>query len=178
MENCPKIYVGRPEHSFDFSKYNFHFDSEQKQLMEDCCRSNYMCDVQKRAESIDTKSIDENVRHCDCENQFLECIDKSDSFMVLKWAEHYFMHTPKCYALDQPINTCNEYKCYYLPNAPYKQYPRDHKNGAIRCVVYDLDGSKPKMYQTFDMPFYYGAHSADELIWIERDGNVCEKEVY
>lgn len=69
--------------------------------------------------------------------------------------DHYFRTTAKCYSVDHPIIKCEEFKCFYQPNNSYKQFPSGHMDGAVRCVKYQLDKTKAKIYQTFELPFYY-----------------------
>lgn len=177
MENCLKIYVGKPNrNSLDGVSHTIEYDSNEIKIMEDCCRSNFQCDVQKRME-LNNTSIDENLRHCECENKFRECLDKTNIYMISLWTEYYFMHTPKCYSIDHPKTECEQTACYYHPSAPKNQYSR-RKNGAIRCVKYDLDKIKPKIYQTFELPFYYVAYEPYELKWFERQADICEDSVY
>lgn len=135
------------------------------QEIEACCNSILQCDVQKRAE-LNSSLVEGDIRHCVCENKFRECLTNSNP-QVENFGQHYFMKTAKCYSVDHPIVKCEQYKCYYQPNATYDQYPSGHASEAVRCTEYELDKSKPKMCQTFNLPFYYVGWSGSDYQWIK-----------
>lgn len=155
MKFCPKVYKVTKydgmtaEHRSD--KLYFE-DTVQK--MEYCCNSILQCDVQKRAE-LNSHIIEEDIRHCECENKFSECLSIKDEPPIWSFKNVYFKKTAKCYSVDHPIIKCEQYKCYLQPDATYSQYPSKHTSKAVRCAKYELDESKPKIYQTFDLPFDY-----------------------
>lgn len=49
------------------------------------------------------------------------------------------------------------------------QYPSEHISDAIRCTKYKLDERKPKIYQTFQLPFAF-QHGEDASGLMEKSG--------
>lgn len=160
MKFCPKIYVSNsiPSNE-DISSYLISFDVDTAKKLETCCSSNIQCDEQKRSE-LHSISVENDVRHCECERKFRDCISAVNVPSALWLGDFYFRHTSKCYSIDYPIIECEQYKCFYQPKKLYK-YPRRHRRGAVRCVKYKLNKRKPKIYQTFELPFYYAAYDTD-----------------
>lgn len=65
--------------------------------------------------------------------------------------------------------------CYYQPNTVYRRYPPGaHVRGAVRCVKNKLDKSKPKIYQTFELPFYYNGFEDFDYQMLEFDVKFLE----
>lgn len=174
MKFCPKIYASTSTSSNeDISSYLISFDSDTAKKLETCCSSNIQCDQKKRAE-LGSISIEEDVRHCECERKFRECISAVNVPSALWWGDFYFRHTLKCYSIDHPIVECEQYTCFYQPNKLYK-HPKGHRRGAVRCVKYKLDKGNPKMYQTFGLPFYYAAYDSDEYEFLENLAKMYER---
>lgn len=113
------------------------------QVLETCCSYNTQCDKQKRSEinrKIDGK-LDGNLRHCECEQKFRECLQKSsDDFIIADFRTEYFKHTSKCYAVEHPIIKCANFQ--------------RHTSWMKRCVQYELKYDAPKIYQTFDLALF------------------------
>lgn len=154
MKYCPQIYKGVPDGHVRFADLFINYDSVTIEKMETCCNLNLQCDVQKRLE-LNKTLIDANIRHCECENKFRDCITAANWRRVANMGDNYFRTTAKCYSVDHPIIKCEEFKCFYQPKKSYKQFPSGHMDGAVRCVKYQLDKTKAKIYQTFELPFYY-----------------------
>lgn len=178
---CPQIY--KTENiAISFSSYQLNLIQMLArsmfglniEKMETCCSSILECDAQKRAE-LTGISIEDDMRHCECENKFRDCLSKSKDAMVMGFGGHYFRKTAKCYSVDHPIIECDQYRCYYQPNAAYEQYPPGaHVSGAVRCVKNKLDKSKPKIYQTFELPFYYEGFSDTKYMFLELESKDLE----
>lgn len=173
IKSCPKIYNGTP--SPGFFSFVPDFNSELVEALETCCSSNIECDVRKRSE-INGTSIEKNLRHCECEHEFYKCLRTSNYVGVLSIANHYFRKTQKCYAFDHPVTKCEQFKCFYQPNKLYKQYPSEAEIGTIRCAEYELDKSKPKIYQTFELSFTYGGYDALDYQTLEDNASLCGPE--
>lgn len=56
-----------------FVAESIEYSEDVKEKMETCCSANLQCDAQKRAE-LNGVSIEEDIRHCDCENKYRECL--------------------------------------------------------------------------------------------------------
>lgn len=174
MKICPKIYASTsPSSKEDISSYLIEFDSNTAKRLETCCSSNIQCDAQTRSQ-LKGVTIEADVRHCECEREFRDCISSVNVPSALWWGDFYFRHTPTCYSMDHPIVKCEQYKCFYQPKKQYK-YPKRHRHGAVRCVKYKLDKSKPKVYQTFELPFYYAAYDSDGYEFLNRLAIIFEK---
>lgn len=182
MVFCPKIIkytgVGMVTHGMEhLIAGSTTWGSYAVQTMETCCKSLHQCDVQKRAE-LNNTLIEGDIRNCECENQFRKCFETPKLFDLIGFADDYSMKTEKCYSVDHPIIKCEQYKCYYHPKETYYQYPSRHLSYAIRCVKYKLNESKPKIYQTFQLPFYFEYDSYDSYELLElvaaqyNDGNL------
>lgn len=164
MEFCPKIFKTTSRDGLNLGP-GIGYDWADVQKMESCCNSILQCDAQKRAE-LNSTLIEEDIHHCDCENKYRECLSKSNLFDVIEFGEDYFMKTAKCYSIDYPIIKCKQYKCYYQPKETYNQYPSGYVDGAVRFVEYELDKNKPKIYKTFELPFYYDNYDAEDYKWL------------
>lgn len=145
------------------------------EALERCCTSNIQCDEDKRSE-MNGILMEKNIRHCDCEHEFYKCLRKSNYYGVVFIANDYFQKTEKCYALDHPIIKCEQYKCYYQPKKLYNQYPSGAEIGTIRCAEYELDKSKPQIYQTFELAFTYGAYDELDYQELEDNASLCGGE--
>lgn len=168
MEYCLKIFQPELHSSAGYQEVvatKYHYTPEQVHEMEACCRANIQCDEQKRSE-FDIILTDET-RHCECEHKFRHCLKKSNHQTDL--GVQYFKIIPQCYAVDHPMVKCNKFKCFYQPTKEYTQYPHDHMGDAARCVEYELDVSKAKVYQTFDLPFIYDSYGKKEFRHLERE---------
>lgn len=178
MTFCPQVYkTTEDELKHTFLRPNpktVRFMSDIPPIMETCCSSLLQCDEQKRAE-LKGDFIEDGIRHCECEKKFAKCLTDAEFASIMSFGKDYFTKTVKCYSVDHPIIKCEQYKCYYQPNTKFNQYPSGHVKEAIRCVEYQLDESKPKIYQTFELPFYY--EGFDDYVWLQieaehyRDGN-------
>lgn len=174
MEICPKIYASAsPPSTEDISSHLISFDSDTAKQLETCCSSNIQCDNEKRS-ALHGITIENNLRHCDCERKFRECLSAVNVPSALWWGDFYFRHTPKCYSIDHPIVECEQYKCFYQPKKLYK-HPKRHRRGAVRCVKYKLNRTKPKIYQTIELPFYYAAYDSDGYEFLETLTKIYER---
>ncbi|KAG8232718.1 hypothetical protein J437_LFUL013311 [Ladona fulva] len=76
---------------------------------------------------------------CSCDYKFYNCLKTVDTHISHEIGFTYFNTIgTKCYRNDYPIVRCHHYSSFI------KQ----------RCRVYELDRSKPKMWQWFDLPIY------------------------
>lgn len=177
MKFCPQIFKVT-EHDVEDGLGGLKIEGQRyawdtQQQMEACCNLILQCDVQKRAE-LNSSLVEGDIRHCECENKFHECLIETDNIQVKGFENKYFMKTAKCYSVDHPVIKCEQYKCHYQPNTTYNQYPRGHISEAVRCTQYELDKSKPKIYQTFNLPFYYNNWDEWDYQWLEIKAKVYD----
>lgn len=81
--------------------------------------------------------------HCDCDERvrkyFRELsIDTYEYFFYMSFGYN------RCFKEEYPIIKCIEY-----------DEDKDIVYGNNRCILYEIDKSKPKIYQFFDSPHYY-----------------------
>lgn len=82
--------------------------------------------------------------HCDCEVQIRECF-RDVSLIFANSTGEYFYNMKlcsNCFKEEYPIVKCVEYDTH--------RYKIDE-----RCIRYELDESKSKTYQLFDVPHYH-----------------------
>lgn len=111
--------------------------------MDKCCRTHDHCDNLAAHETkYNLTNNDFFTRlHCDCDNEFYNCLHTINNNVSNKIGETYFSLRNKCYKDDYPIVDCIDYD-----------------NGLFlhRCINYILDESQSKRYQWFDLPLYNG----------------------
>ncbi|XP_072401464.1 phospholipase A2-like [Diabrotica undecimpunctata] len=75
--------------------------------------------------------------NCDCDNQFYDCL-KSNNNMVSDQLGHIYFTAlgTKCFSYQYPISGCSKYT--FFPT--------------MKCVSYQVDETKEKEYQWFDIP--------------------------
>ncbi|XP_071448665.1 phospholipase A2-like [Hetaerina americana] len=77
--------------------------------------------------------------HCDCDIQFYDCLKKTRVFVSDEIGFTYFNAIgTRCYRQDYPIIRCFKYSSIIMK----------------RCRVYELDQTKPQIWQWFDLPIY------------------------
>lgn len=149
------------EREIELRKDPFIEEKRQERRMkkyDSCCRSNFDCDLRKKAELNITHTS--NLRHCDCETEFVECIktlrdDDDDDKYGDEYLHYYSIYTRKCYAEDYPIEKCIKYQYFYKHKKVFDQIPVIGLKGTVRCLEYKMDKSKTKSIQNFDIPFYF-----------------------
>lgn len=151
------------------------------QQLDSCCRSNYKCDVQKKLSLNGTRSSSrQNIRHCECEYQFIECMKNmtspidNEQKLLQYFSRMYSINTPQCYLRDYPIFECISFQYYFEPTAEYSVSPYKNSVKSIRCLEYKLDKSKPKTYHLRDLPFNYIGLDSDGLEMIQISGIFSE----
>lgn len=149
------------------------------QQMDSCCRSNFKCDLQKKLSLNGTRGW-QNIRHCECEHEFIECMKNvTSSIYEEQQSIHYFsrlysINTPKCYLRDYPIDECISFQYFFEPSAEYSVSPYKNSVKSIRCLEYKLDKSKPKTTHLRDLPFNYIGLDASGLEMIQLSGMFSE----
>lgn len=160
------------EHYRKVSRSDPNYDDISNSLLkyESCCRSIINCDLRKKSElNITDKS---NLRHCDCESEFVKCLKdayKNTSNQFDK--NHQRLHsiyTKQCYAEDYPIEKCIKYQQFFRPTQVFDQIPVDGLNTTVRCLEYKMDRSKAKIIQNFDIPFCFSDDSKYTYIYDEK----------
>jgi len=164
----------------DYLKHILHYLLERTNahFEDDCSISCVACDLQKkfRMNRIED-AFHSFVRDCDCEKKFHKCVHinngrthdwrKYDGLLALTAT----INSPKCYSVEHPIVKCKRYQYFFEPFAQFKEIPKERGTDTIRCVEYELDKSKPKIYQdTFDVPFEFGDLSPEMLNYIYETG--------
>lgn len=99
--------------------------------------------------------------HCDCVESIRECFRDSGSKFA-KVSEILFFQTATfhCFKNEYPIVGCNEYR------------QNEYLGGSI-CTSYELDETKSKMYQFFDIPGYLIDEDIVSLMWLHRYQTEC-----
>lgn len=91
---------------------------------------------------LPTKSS-RTILHCDCDEGLRECFRVADEKYANVSGEYYYfgIAPTSCFKKEYPIVKCVEYDVDDL--------------WGDRCMHYELDKSKSKIYQLFDLPIYY-----------------------
>lgn len=91
---------------------------------------------------------------CDCFTTVSDCIRHINITHLNKDANDFFLHKGRfgCYKVDYPIVKCIELSFSYTTRSGYIK----------RCADYELDETKPKQYQKFDVPFFYDSKNPME----------------
>lgn len=113
-----------------------------------CCRSFYKCDSYKSIELNYTAEWD--AHHCDCEYFFETCLDNLNTAPSNALRVNHFVNTPKCYANDYPIKRCITFSNFPRSDVNFLS---ERKRPSHRCEKYELDESKPKCLQLFDLSY-------------------------
>lgn len=87
-----------------------------------------------------TNIITYTMLSCDCERKFLDCLKKASTpASVLVGIMYYeFFPTRRCFSEEHP-----KVKCLKSTGWPMS-----------KCLKYELDEKKPKIYQWFDLPLF------------------------
>lgn len=136
------------------------------------CRQNINCDLRKKVELNRTKEIFRSlIQHCECQRDLQSSIRKRfDKQFEGLLGFVFSLQTRKCYNVDHPIIKCRKYQLFALPEQEFTELPNGFGTESIRCLEYELDTTKPKMYQTFDMPFYFKGLSSKYYERIKQGG--------
>lgn len=107
-----------------------------------CCRDHDHCpDIITSGETKFNLTNDSPVSRlsCDCDVALYHCFKAVDTFTSSAVGGLYFtIVNQKCFKEEHPIERCLKYT--YIP---WK-----------KCVEYEVDMTKPKLYQWFDLPNY------------------------
>lgn len=114
---------------------------DEKDHLDLCCRSFYKCDSYKSIEF--NYKTEWNTRHCDCEYFFDTCLKNLNTTLSNALRIIHTVNTPKCYANDYPIINCI-----------------DREKPSNRCTKYELDESKAKIMQLFDLSYHQTSRTA------------------
>lgn len=121
-----------------------------------------------------------NIRHCECEHKFIDCLknvtspNDAEQISLQYFSRIYSINTPQCYLRDYPIDECISFQYYYEPSAEYSVSPYKNSVKSIRCLEYKLDKSKPKTTHLRDLPFNYNGIDASGLESIQLSGVFSE----
>lgn len=160
MEFCPTILkptadtlsksveaiLGNPEQNTN---------STEGENLDACCRTLYICGIQKKVNLNDTKKS--KTRHCECENGFLKCLEKLNDEATKKFASAYSLEQSTCLEENYPIVKCVKFQIFFEPRAIFYRPPNaiEQKSNYIRCLEYEFDKEKPKIYQKIDLPYIF-----------------------
>ncbi|XP_031639842.1 uncharacterized protein LOC116351829 [Contarinia nasturtii] len=130
-------------------------NSTENGNIDSCCRTLYLCGVQKKTSLNDTKKS--NIRHCECENGFLRCLEKLNDEATREFALPYSFEQSTCVKESYPIVKCVKFHKFFEPRAIFYRPPNaiEQESHYIRCLEYEFDESKPKIYQKFDLPYIF-----------------------
>nr|XP_015833910.1 PREDICTED: phospholipase A2A isoform X1 [Tribolium castaneum] len=107
-----------------------------------CCRNHDLCpDIIEGYQSkhnLTNPSFFTRL-NCECDEEFHKCLKSVNSRVSTQIGQIYFTALgTQCYREDYPIVSCKKYS--YLPRR--------------KCKEYELDESKDKVYEWFDVPNY------------------------
>lgn len=99
---------------------------------------------------------------CDCFTPIHNCLRRINTTLPNQQANRFFISNGGfgCYNEDYPIVRCSEFGYSHILKMRYIRYRGQIK----RCVRYELDKSKPKEYQKFDVPVFYDSKDPNEFI--------------
>lgn len=194
-ENFTKIFLGHlNETEYPFNYCPSLFRSTEKMMLherasrktndlryeiDEHCRENYDCDAKMRTkmnQMNSSRSHPQPIRHCQCERDFKNYLhERFGGMSVESWSMIgfvYSLNTRSCYEIDHPIVKCAKYQNIYALRYQTEahKYPKGYGTLAIRCEEYELDLTKPKMYQTFDLPIDFRGLAVDYQSYIIQVG--------
>lgn len=129
-----------------------------------CCREHDHCNENiKAGESKyglnNTNSYTSS--SCQCDDKFHNCLREAKSFIGDQIGRTYFnVLRTQCFKKDHPIVNCTDEKGFLFNSV------------GTACQSYELDTSKPKIYQFFDAKFYEG--QSGPLVKIPGISNVVD----
>lgn len=77
---------------------------------------------------------------CKCERLFMSCLKKVNTMFATAMGNGYDMYRHSCYDYAHPIKKCK--RTQTIPE------------GFSRCVKYEFDKTKPKIWQFFYVPYF------------------------
>lgn len=131
---------------------------DEKTNVDLCCRSLFKCDALKHIELNHTN--DNTIRNCECVHSFQTCLQNLKTSLSHALAFIHTINTTKCYANDHPMIKCTEFEAHGLDQLLKFNNSSERKKIGKRCIKYELDGSKAKEIQTFDLPLNKNAISS------------------
>lgn len=125
------------------------------------CISAAKCDFPSRNMYSNNDNDDDVQVSCDCFEPTRNCLHRINTTLPNYRANEFFISNGGfgCYKEDYPIVRCLEFGYSYIMKNLYISYKYKIK----RCVRYELDESKPKIYQKFDVPFFYDSENPKEF---------------
>jgi len=76
---------------------------------------------------------------CTCEQQFINCLQAVNSITAKTLGRIYYGSRSRCFANGHPTTGCKQYQ-----EGTFRK----------RCIRYQVDKSKAKVWQFYDMPFF------------------------
>lgn len=129
-----------------------HLDEKNKADL--CCRSLHKCDAHKR---IELNQINDAwyIRHCECVNSFKMCSETLNTSLFEEFVFIFSINATKCFSLDYPIVKCIKFESYSeSKNQLFRLSGSIEREKYFnRCLKYELDYSRAKQLQMFDLPF-------------------------
>lgn len=108
-------------------------------LSDSCCRAHDLCPkiIDAQQSEYGLKNNGKFTRlHCECDNEFYKCLKSVNTLVSKQIGILYFnVLGAQCFSEDFPKKICK-------------------KHSHSRCVRYEVDKSKPKIYQWFDNKWY------------------------
>jgi len=128
---------------------------------DNCCKDVIACDFEQKSKLNRTIYLNDLfrsfVRNCDCERKYHKCLSSYRGFDLIGILGLVsILKSPKCYSVDHPIVKCKKFQYFFEPMITFNELPKRRGTDTIRCLEYELDESKPKIYQdNFDVPFKF-----------------------
>lgn len=137
-----------------------------------CCRSHFECNSRRIFDY--KRAVQSNsTTNCDCDKDFSECLDKSSNMLSNVFEYSYILSTRKCIAHDHPIIECVKFQYFSEPYAEFSRAPHENelRSEQVRCIQYNVDKTKPKIFQLFDLPFLHQSNRYDVVQYLDKLAN-------
>lgn len=121
----------------------------------DKCIYNTKCELPEESKIAHLDDSYELNISCDCFTSIRDCLHSINTTLPNPEANYFFASaTTKfgCYEQNFPIVRCNNFGEYIKVNS------LGRRETIKRCIHYELDESKPKYSQKFDIPFFYDSN--------------------
>lgn len=116
-----------------------------------CCRSLHKCDAIKNNEL--NKTIASQFSNCECVWQFQTCLNNLNTTTANELSLLFLINTTKCLSNEYPIIKCNRHEDIRDEELNLSNLYEREKY-LKRCIVYEIDRSRKKELQFFDVPLY------------------------
>lgn len=138
---------------------------EEVYTIDQTCRECLKCDFEQRLQLNLTKDAfpSKFMRHCKCE-RVLQLYVQAFHLVTGGFIPFVFsLSSKQCYSIVK----CKKYQFFFEPKRQFDEFPYGRGTESIRCLEYELDTSKPKIYQVFDVPFFFKTLIRRKLWYVE-----------